>query len=209
MNKNKFIILLIILVGLGAFSWFSYYGDVSQKDTVNIHEFPQTIGSWTSAELTITPDEYAILETKNAFSRKYTNADGRSVYLSLVYSQHNRKVSHPPEVCYTGSGVTIVEKKAATLNAQAGKKDLRVNQLLLEQGDYRQILCYWFKVGDTYTPSYGKQQLLIAFKTLTGKPAGSALIKISSNIETTPTKTEANIQAFTELVMPLIEKYLP
>ena len=41
-------------------------------------QFPKEIDGWTSEELTITDDEYAILETRNAFIREYTNAAGNT-----------------------------------------------------------------------------------------------------------------------------------
>lgn len=87
-----------------------YFKVAKETDTVNIAEFPKAIGTWSSVDLPISAEDLSMLETKNAFVRKYTNKiDGGEVYLFLVYSQHNRKVAHPPEICYLGSGVTITE----------------------------------------------------------------------------------------------------
>lgn len=194
----------------GVVSWTLFFKEYRQKDTVNIHLFPQVIGGWTATELPITEDEYAILETRNAFARQYTHPDGRTVYLLIVYSQNNRKVSHPPEVCYTGNGVTITSKKVAGLDLPAPYSTLKVNQLVLEQKGLQQVSNYWFKVGDVFTPSYWQQQFLIALKTLAGQPASSALIRMSANSEGNNQESAKQIlEDFIRLIVPHLMEYLP
>lgn len=177
----NFKMIAIILLCVSLLSSFLFYY-TPKEDTVNIHLFPKTIGPWTSEELTITEDEYAILETRNAFVRRYTNQDSKEqVYLYIVFSQNNRKVAHPPEICYTGSGLTIVETKDVTLNTSP--QPTQAKRLILEKKSFRHMAYYWFKVADTFTPHYWSQQILIAIKTLLGQPASSALVRLSVDIK--------------------------
>jgi len=211
MKKNiSYIFILILFVLSGIISWGLYFKEYSQSDTVDIHHFPKVIGDWESEELVITEEEYAILETRNAFTRKYTNSKGDSVYLFTIYSQNNRKVSHPPELCYTGSGATVLSKAPAQIPISQGEV-IEVNQVIVEYGQAQQVLYYWFKVGDGFTPGYWKQQILIGLNTLTGKPASSALIRLSSTVqgEGEVEKAKQVIKDFSPLIMPHIQKYLP
>lgn len=202
----KYIVILILLAIAGYISWSSFFKTYSQNDTVNIHTFPKTIAGWESEEMKITDEEYAILETKNAFSRQYKK-DGKSVVLFIVYSQNNRKVSHPPELCYAGSGMTLVNEVKQTWSIH--QKDLGVSRLLFEYGPYKQIVSYWFKVGDTYTNNYWKQQLLIAIKSLLGQPASSALIRLSTNVpEGNVEKAEEDLKEFAATIYNELPKYL-
>src|SRR3990167_3007083 len=102
----SYIILIVVLMGAGIVSWHLFFKVYHQQDTVSINQFPQKIGDWISTDLPIPEDVYAILETRNVFTRRYKNPANKEAYLMLVYSQNNRKVSHPPEICYAGSGVS-------------------------------------------------------------------------------------------------------
>lgn len=208
-DRNYTFIIIFFIVS-AAISWQLYFKVYSQKDTVSIHSFPKDIREWTAEELPITKQEKAILETDNVFARRYTNPRGEEVYLFIVYSQNNRKVSHPPEVCYTGSGATILSSVHDSFDSDSGDVRVITNRITLEQGKGRQIMFYWFKVGDTFTPNYWKQQCLIAVKSLLGQPSSSALIRISTDIE--KDGEDAAIQRmkkFGQLILPLLDQHLP
>ena len=213
MNKphdKKFIIILGILVACLLISWNLYFKVYRQEDTVSIHEFPRTIGEWTSEEIEISEREYEILETRNAFVRKYRNEQGEEVDLFIVYSENNRKVSHPPEICYIGGGVSVLNNVKETI-ALAGKNDtLTVNCLELSLRGERYLSFYWFKVADSFTSNYWKQQILIAIKTLFGSSPSSALLRVSGNTFTgEPDESKRVLKDFVKIIIPQIRIYLP
>ena len=166
-NKN-FTIILTLFVIAGIVGWVLYFKRYAQADTISIYAFPKEIGAWKSEEMPIKDDEYAILETRNAFVRKYTNGAGQAVYLFLIYSQNNRKVSHPPEICYTGGGASILSDSKETIATIDPALSFDVNSLDLSLGPIKHLSLYWFKIGSAFTSNYWKQQILIALKTLLG-----------------------------------------
>lgn len=201
----------IILIVAFFLSLNLYFKVAQETDTVNIAEFPKAIGTWSSEELPISPEDLSMLETKNAFVRKYTNKiDGGEVYLFLVYSQHNRKVAHPPEICYLGSGVTITENIHDPIGVDYKNLTIQTNRLKLLRKNLEHIAFYWFKVGDRFTANYWQQQLLIAINSIRGQATGSALIRISADV-TSANQDEAirNVKSFTNLITPSLFKYLP
>jgi EpsI family protein len=209
-NDLSFILMFILLLLMGIISWRVYLKEFRMTDTVDIHRFPKSLAGWESEELGITEEEYAILETRNAFARKYTNKEGKTAYLLIVYSQNNRKVSHPPEVCFMGSGLTILEKNLVNIPISTAPHKIQANQLSAKQGKTQQLSYYWFKVGQTFTPNYWKQQFLIAFYTLTGHPASSAMIRVSTlKDESSPASSGETLNQFTQLISPLLFEYLP
>lgn len=209
-NPDKiFVVLIAAFLVCAAVSWHLYFKVYRQQDTVSIHHFPKTIEGWTSEELPITAEEKAILETDNVFARRYTHGKKEEVYLFIVYSQNNRKVSHPPEVCYTGSGAAILSSIHDFIETGDHAR-INVNRLMVEKGDVNQTFVYWFKVGDSFTPNYWHQQALIAVKSFFGKPASSALIRISSDIENDNTEEAVErIKKFGRLITPYLYQYLP
>jgi EpsI family protein len=218
MKKDaKFIFIIVSLLLACMVSWSYYFRSYSQKDTYDINAFPKTIGSWQSEDMEITEEEFAILETRNAFARRYFNPEGKEVIAYIIYSQNNRKVSHPPELCYTGAGATIISHTPfsipapnnTSIDSQKPVFPILTNRLLIEQGRAQEVVFYWFKVGNSFIASYWKQQLLIAFKTLTGKPSSSAMIRISANTRGGLPKAESDCTEFIQLITPTLFKYLP
>lgn len=208
-SKTRFIQIILLVVCV--ISLNLYFKTAVEKDTISIDNFPRSIGPWTSEELPISSEDLSILETKNAFVRKYTNTvDGGEVFLFLVYSQHNRKVAHPPEICYLGSGVTITENIHDPINVEYKNLTISTNRLKLLRRNLQHIAFYWFKVGNRFTSNYWEQQLLIALNALTGVSKGSALIRISTDITSEDQdKAIRDVKAFTNLIIPSLYKYLP
>ena len=210
MKKDKKYTAIVVLLIVSMFiSWSLYFKSYKQEDKVQISLFPKEFAGWNSEEMKITDDEYAILETKNAFVRRYFNPSGDEVYMFIVYSESNRKVSHPPEVCYIGSGATVTSSTHAELPADNGAV-VKTNRLILEQGNNVQVANYWFKVGNTFTSNYWKQQILIALKTLLGQPTSSALIRVSATVKNEDLAgAEQAIEKFSSPMIPKLFQFLP
>lgn len=207
---KSYIIILLLFLFAGILSWNLYFKVYRQEDTVNIHRFPREIGGWTSEDLPLTQKEKDILETDNVFVRRYQNPEGREAYLFVIYSQNNRKVSHPPEICYTGGGAEILDSKHDSILLTDQDLEIKTNQLIVEKGGTKQVLFYWFKVGNSFTPNYWAQQGLIALKTFLRQPASSALIRISVTVHDNDlAKAAQQIKAFGQLIIPHLYTYLP
>ncbi len=213
LNKtdNNYLFIVSLFIIFAAISWHLYFKAYSQKDTVSIHVFPQKIADWTAEEIPISEQDKALLETDNVFVRRYANPQGEEIYLFVVYSQNNRKVSHPPEVCYTGSGATILNNVHDSFAADSATGEIKVNRVTVEQGRERQIFFYWFKVGGTFTSNYWKQQGLIALKSFLGEPSSSALIRISipAKKEGDDANATQKLKNFGRLILPYLQQYLP
>lgn len=206
----KYVVIILLFIVSGIISWKNYFSVYTGHDSVDIKLFPKTINGWTSEDIEITEKEFEILETKNAFIREYTSPTGQNVMLYIIYSEKNRKVSHPPEICYRGSGLSVISKTPDKIKIARQNKELEVFNLLFEKFDEHHVIFYWFKVGDTFTRSYWKQQMLIAVKTLMGKPASSALIRLSTVVENNDIKvSEADIKEFAQLILPYFKQYIP
>ncbi|MBF0504430.1 MAG: EpsI family protein [Candidatus Omnitrophica bacterium] len=207
--RNYFSIVFLLILTV-IISWGFYFNDYHQKDTISIKNFPLSIDNWTSQELPIDKADLAVLETKNAFLRRYTDAWGRSVNLYIVYSQSNPKATNPPEVFYEENGVSIIDKGKKYLIIASSNLAFKVNWLLLDDNQNQQIAYYCFKVGGIYTHSYWKEQFLVALNNIIRKKAGNALIRISTDIVNGREKEATNlINEFASLIIPQLLKNLP
>lgn len=205
---KKFTVICLLLLITSFCSLGLCFRDFTQKDTIDIKSFPRNIGSWYAEELPLTQRQLEILGTGNVFVRKYKNLNGQQVYLYIVYSQSNRKVSHPPEICYAGEGISILEKTRDTIPVDKNLT-LQANRLQIEINQLQQMSFYLFKVGNEFTPSYGKQQILVALNTALGRKTGSALIRISADIDQDKQASIKSIKEFTRMITPQLVQYLP
>ncbi len=210
-KKSAYVVILVSFLGVGFISWLLYFKDQNQQDTVNIQVFPKAIADWSGVDQVISEEDYAILETRNVLARRYTQAGtGRQIDLLIVYSEHNRKVSHPPEICFTGGGLSILESKRAVLNLDKNGRGLEAVRLLMDLKGTPLYSFYWFKVGNSVTSNYWRQQFLIALKIFSGQPHSSALIRLTLEIKLDDKiEAVATAEKFADLVFPAVKQYLP
>ena len=75
---------------------------------------------------------------------------------------------------------------------------------------FQQLMYYFFKVGDTFTSNYWKQQFLVAMNSLLGRDDGQALVRLSANIKPgAADQTAQNIEEFVSTILPYLKQYLP
>jgi len=206
MNKNSVGYIAIVLM-LGVTSVFSinmFTKQRTDRDMFEVETLPHTIGEWKGRDQHITEKEYKILETRNLISRDYTNPSGEKVWLFIIYSETNRSVFHPPEVCLIGSGIEITDKTTDTITA--GKKEFSTNKLYLEKNNSREISLYCYKVGNFYTDNFYLQQVYFAFNQLLGRRKPGATIRVSMPVIRDEKSTLATLKAFMEETINTLEK---
>jgi len=206
MNNKNFMIVVIILFFVSAVGIIAYMpARIDAALKIKVANFPKEIGEWTATDLPIDETTYKILETRNLFIRDYKNSKGESVYLYIVYSEDNRKVSHPPEVCFMGSGMTITSKTSIPVTDAT-----KAVKLLVEKVDSRDLVIYWFKAGSLNTDKYLTQQAKIMVDRIFGKRTSGALIRVSTNIAEDKEKEGMElIEGFVRQIEPLLVKYIP
>ncbi len=210
MPSRYYFFILTLAIFTMFISWEYYSTSFNHPDSISVEKFPATIGPWTAQELPLGRVDVSILETKNAFLRRYDSARHGRIYLYIAYSQSNPKAANPPDIFYKDSGFSILDKGKNTIIINPSRPKIKVNWLLLDNDQNQQIVYYWFKVGNLYTHSYWKQQTLSAYNTLTGKRTGTALIRISADIiDGRQNEASKRIDAFASMLGPKLSQYLP
>ncbi len=119
----------------------------------------------------------AVLENPLYLQQRFTDPDSaRFVDLLVVFSQDNRKATHPPEVCIEGSGHNITAKNQYLIPVP-GLGDLPVRELITQQGGKSNCFLYTYKCEDRYTASFFSQQASVFINGLLGRDASAAMIR--------------------------------
>lgn len=155
--------------------------NIDQKKWDIFEHFPIQIKDWKGTDEALEDKIYEILETKNVLSRVYQNQEGERIHLLLVGSQQDRRVAHPPEVCFTGSHYQISKTTPGELYWQ-GKK-VPFKEFVAQKEDKSladQNVLYLYQVGNQWTGNYYEQQLKFAWQRLSGQKSNVLLIRLSS-----------------------------
>lgn len=176
-NTIGFIVIVALLLTTSIFSINLFFKERASHDKLDINKFPHQVGEWQGKDLEVTEREYKVLETRNLISREYVNPSGKTLWLFIIYSETNRKVFHPPEMCLLGSGLNMVDRTKEDIGSQERK--ISVNKLYLEKDKYKEITLYCYKAGDLYTSNYYLQQAYLIAHQVFGKPLAGATIRVS------------------------------
>ena len=206
MNNKTFIFIALLLTVVAVFSLISYMPvklDATMK--ISVTDFPKVVGGWKAQDIPLDEHVYELLETKNLIMRNYINKQGEAVNCYIIYSQDNRKVAHPPEICLQGEGATVVEKTAIQIT-----DSIKATKLILEKSLSRELVIYWYKAGNLNTNDYIKQQLKVAINRMLRKSSSGALIRLATEIKgESQDKALSLLQTFAKQIEPLIQKYAP
>ncbi len=204
-NKSFYVVVIILGLAAGVALWVHFADWSAQGNETQVSEFPLKFGEWEGTSYPVDERTFEILETRNLFIRDYKNANGDTIILYVVYSKDNRRALHPPEICITGGGLEILEKKPIQVTSK-----IRAVKLLTEQNDKRELVVYWFKAGELSTDVYIKQQLKTVFDRLLGKQTSGAMIRVSAAVRNRDEEAAMKlVRSFCMEIEPLISEYVP
>jgi len=193
----SYLIVLAVLGGLSLFplalpSSFSIDTGLDPRFT----SIPLQIGDWVGKDEKLDERTYEILETRNVLARIYENQGKGRVELLLVGSNKDRRVAHPPEVCYTSSHYEVVDSKQTSIKV-SGRKIPVIEFVAKDQRnlDHREYVLYVYKVGARFTTNYYAQQLKFAWDRLTRQEPEVLLIRLSAT-------TNQVFQEFLSQILP-------
>jgi EpsI family protein len=207
-NNIKLIITILILaVAFSAVMFLEKANSVtlSSKDCSS---FPKQIGAWTGEDLPIEENVYEVLKTRDVLLRKYTDSEDNEILLTLVYSENDRAAFHPPELCYLGGGVQLLEKKVEAIPLLGGSQ-MKVNTLSMKDKQSIFKAWYWFAAGETFTHNFYFQQLTLLSNWLRYHEKSGALIRVSAVMNPNKVQeTEGLVYKFIQEALPSIKVFL-
>ena len=184
MNQKSYFLLLAALAPLALFPLAAPFSSSMDSNESIVRTVPKEMGDWLGHDLPLDERTYEILETRNVLSRQYKNFQGDRVNLLIVSSNKDRRVAHPPEVCYITSNFTIVDERVEDFSW--GKGLISVKRFVAQDKknpSLREKVLYVYKVGNRYTSNYFSQQLLFAWDRATRRESQIVLIRLSGSEE--------------------------
>jgi EpsI family protein len=151
-----------------------------------------------------------ILETRDYLFRSYSDGKGNDVDLCVVFSEDNRKGTHPPDVCLEAGGCSITQRMDRVI--MLGGEPLTIRELITTNtgaSNQYTYFAYFYKCGDSFTPSFYRQQAQIVWNGLTRQNTAGAMIRYSTAMKNGEVdQARARVDEFIAATYPYLKKNL-
>jgi len=173
--------------------------------------FPNHVGAWQGRRQPIESIYLDALKLDDYLMSDYRGTSGLPINFYVAYYDSQRKGHsvHSPRSCLPGGGWLIrsFERKSLPLGAAL----LPANRAVIELGDQKQVVYYWFQQrGRTITNEY-LVKWYIFWDALTRNRTDGALVRLSAPIMTgmDESQVDAEIGRFAAAVLPGLKTYIP
>ena len=201
---------LLILAASAGLSNTLLFRQSVQGETDLARGISGQLGPWHMVdEEPATPSEIRGLETRDIIKRTYSDGRDRMELVVAYIAQSSRKSAHAQEACLRGAGAMV----GAISNVEWEGGRLRGKLISIDMGKRRDWVCYWYKIGNTYSAGYlsSSLRMFLGGLRLGQRAKGGSLIRIL-----TPERTgepsgqiQARMQTFVHHLLPELEKHLP
>jgi EpsI family protein len=183
-------------------------------DRTGFIEFPMQLGAWSGHSQSLERIYTDQLKLDDYLLADYNDGAGLPVNLYMAYynSQRKGEAVHSPRSCLPGGGWQLRDFDQRTIpGITIDGRPLRVNRTLIELGDQRQLVYYWFEQrGRVITNEFAVKWYLF-WDALTRHRTDGALVRLIVAIPASSTEAAAD-QRLTELaarVAPILTRYVP
>ncbi len=203
----KYATTIVFCGCISVISMLYFYKDYPTENKSYTQGFPNQFASWQiTKDFPINYRTIQLLETTDILMRYYRRSNQEPpVLLSMVASSTaNRKIAHPPEICYRGAGYEVMRREKIKLD-----NGIEAILLVVYSGKIQELVLYWYKFGGEYTADYYYHQTNVLFNFLQKQKGGLALIRVSVNITDNADKSLKILQDFVKDMAPLLKDHLP
>jgi exosortase D (VPLPA-CTERM-specific) len=176
--------------------------------------FPDKIGDWVGHRSGMDEASLDVLQLSDYVLSNYVAPGGEviSVYVAYYDSQRTGTSVHSPRSCLPGGGWVMRDFRQVDLPGLAvNGQPLRVNRTLIELGQERQLVYYWFQQrGRIITSEFAVKWYLLLDGIVQHRTDG-ALIRFVTPLALGESAENADrrLLAMTRAVVPMLPEYVP
>ncbi len=203
---------LAVLLLAGAVAWLQPQRAQQAPPRESFASFPlQLPGGWDGRSDRIAPDILAALALTDYHLANYARPGEPWVnfYVAYYASQSGGESSHSPRTCIPGDGWSLSALEAHTLVLPGGA--LTVNRTLIQKGDQRQLVYYWFRQrGRHLTGEFAVKWHILA-DAITRDRSDGALVRVVTPLPPgeDPAVADRRLLAFVAEVQGRLGAYVP
>jgi exosortase D (VPLPA-CTERM-specific) len=177
-------------------------------------EFPLELGEWRGRLERMDPIHLGILKLDDYLLANYFDGSrhGVNVYMGYYGMQRNGLAAHSPTECLPADGWEMQRfERYAVPGVSANGRPLAVNRVVIQKGDSRQLVYYWFKQRERHLAGEYAVKAALFWDLLTRRRSDGALVRLITPLAPgeAPEAADARLAAFAARVVPLLPSYVP
>ena len=185
-----------------------------RPERTDLTSFPLAIDRWQGRRDRIEGMYLDLLKLDDYLLADYARPADPPVNLYVAYyaSQRTGQAVHSPSSCLPGAGWQMTQFAQRELSdAQIAGHPLNVNRAIIQLGEQRQLVYYWFQQrGRVITNEYLVKAYLL-WDSLRRNRSDGALVRVITPLKTGEdvAMADARLSDFTRSAVPLMSRYVP
>lgn len=212
-SRPVYATLLILLLAIGVAKTLDHRPDVYPA-RASFASFPMQLDAWHGERVQLDEKVLEALDHPDYLMSNFVSGRDNYVnfYVAYYKSQKTGAAAHSPRACIPGGGWKIQDFTARTIEGvQFAGQPLKVNRLLIQKDDERQLVYYWFKQRERVLTSEYAVKWYLFWDSLTRQRTDGALIRITKVLRPTESLEQADqvLVDFYKLVADRLVEYVP
>ncbi len=174
-------------------------------------DFPMHLKGWSGTSFPLEARYVEVLKFDDYVLADYQQPQAPPVNLYIAYYRSQRKgqSAHSPQSCIPGGGWEI--GTIDTVQLKASGDQAPANRALIQKGDQRQLVLYWFKQRDRVVANEYLVKLYVLWDAMTRQRTDGALIRLTTPIQQNETDkaAEQRLIQFAQDMDPILTRYVP
>ena len=213
-TPKPFIFSALIIVCLAGYSFLLPERTEIIPPRKEFSEFPMKLEEWTGREDRLESIYLDALKLDDYIIADYTDGQGNLInfYVAYYASQKKGESAHSPRTCIPGGGWKIKELKQKTLDTFISNgKPLAINRLLIQQGEHKQLVYYWFQGRSRIITNEYMVKWYIFWDSLTRQRSDGALIRLTTYLKPGEDESVADkrFELFLMKINPMLGDFIP
>ncbi len=176
-------------------------------------DFPMTMAGWQGTPMTMERLYVDTLRFDDYLLADYQQPGGGPVNLYVAYyrSQKAGQSAHSPKTCMPGGGWEMSELQEVTVHDGAAGRVFPANRVVIQKGEARQVVFYWFKQRDRIVTNEYLVKALLFWDSLVRRRSDGALIRLVAPVMPGEDDNAADrrLRQFAAVVEPAMTAYVP
>lgn len=180
LSSTILILSLVLAAQAGAYQLFTKSEKVAPARP--LAQFPETLGTWVKTQDGVMEKEVLdVLKADDTLNRYYGSNDakmGANLFIASFRSQRTGAVPHSPKNCLPGSGWTPIVNDHIMVSMPGRSEPLEVNRYIIQRGDSKSLVLYWYQSRDRAVASEYKAKLYTMLDAVKDNRTDTALVRV-------------------------------
>mgnify|MGYP001377394826 CR=1 FL=1 len=182
-ERNTVFLFAAILIGGAFVNWFQHRGE-AQVERQLLIEIPAQLGVWQQrgGDFRFDEETEKILRASDYVMRDYFGPGKRlNLYVGYYASQRSGATYHSPQSCLPGSGWEMKDRKLIEIKMSGGQT-FSANRYIVQRGNHREILIYWYQGRGRITPSEYQDKFYTSLDSILRRRSDGAMVRIMTPV---------------------------